>query len=456
MNAPKDHEMVAPADPAALDDARLAERARRGDQVALDVLLDRHLASTWQLASVVHGEPERAAAATAQSVALTLSGPTTPALHLLPARVELLAAARAQAPMDPPGAPPPEPGPRDAAGRARAAFEALPEGWRTVLWLRLVAGLGAREAAGVLGLSVAGTERLLDRARAGWREGAVHQLVEAATTIECRRTTLLLRGYVEAGLSERDRSRVRRHLDGCAPCRAGLEELDDLAPVLRRTAPVPPAGLRTSAAMAWAERTRAQRGPFGMVLPGGRPVPAWAERTLAGATAAVVALGITAAVVGSGRGPRSGREVVVQPAEAQGSPDGESAIGDTISSPELDVPLSDLDLAPASRPDEGSPGPGPSVVEPAAIPTRNGDRASLPREAPRAAPSPTDPPSPPGPTPAPGPGPTPPPADEEEGVTLRIGDTGITVGPDCTGAEVLGMVVGCQPEGESSLPLPGI
>lgn len=428
----------------------LARRARRGEQEALEGLLDRHLASTWQLSCVVHPTQARARGATVRSVATTLSSPPTPTVQLLPVRFELLAAARADSAGEPSAPPVPDLLATDAAGRARAAFEALPEGWRTVLWLRLVEGIGARHAAPVLGLSVAGTEQLLDRARAGWHEGAVRQLTASTTAPDCRRTASRLGGYVEDSLSDRDRSRVRRHLDACASCRAGLEELDDLAPLLRRSAPSVPIDLRHAAVAAWLERTRAHRGPFGMILPGGHPMPAWAERTLAGAAAAVVALGIAAAVISSGRSGRPGGDVVVlHPFDPLGPPDGESALAEVPASPEGGNP----GVAPA----DGTPAGGPSHPSgPDATGGVDESARALPRTATGAGPSPDAPPATAPPPSTPGPGTTPP-ATEAPGVSVRIdGDTGVSVGEDCTGVEVLGVVIGCEPPADAGHPLPGV
>ena len=441
-----------------MTDAALATRARRGEQAALEALLDRHLASTWQLANVVHHDRVRAVAAVVDAVTNTLSTPPASAVHPLPARGELLVAARAGAVAEDPA---PgrslrgldQPLATDAAGRTRAAFERLPEGWRTVLWLRLVEGLGADDTAAVLGLSVSATEQLLDRALAGWLEGTTRQLLAATTATDCRRALTLLGGYADHTLADRDHTRVRRHLDACERCRAGLEELDDLAPVLRRTAPALPVGLRAAVIAAWAERTRAARGPFGMVLPGGRPVPAWAERVLAGATAAAIALGITAAALHQARGTRTARDLVVMvPGQSSGAADGESALGDLPSSPEGAGTGS---APPPATSDDHQAPPTVGVAGPSDDAARALPRRATGTDGPP--PSPPRPPhtEPPAPTPEePAPEPTPP---ASPGVTVRIdGDTGVSLGEGCTGAEVLGIVVGCEPADESTLPLPGI
>ena len=46
----------------------------------------------------------------------------------------------------------------------------------------------------------------------------------------------------------------------------------------------------------WSTSRDTPAGPLHLALPGGRPVPRWAERTLAGTTAALIALGITSAL----------------------------------------------------------------------------------------------------------------------------------------------------------------
>ena len=138
----------------------------------------------------------------------------------------------------------------------------------------------------------------------------------------CHSATLRLGGYVARALPDRDTVRVRRHLDRCEAVphtprrdRRPRPRLKDLVPAL-------PIAIEALADRGVARPGAEGAGPLGLHLPSGRPAPAWAERALAGATAAVVSIGITAAVLLGGEdGPGT------RPIESAGAPpDGEQAL----------------------------------------------------------------------------------------------------------------------------------
>src|SRR5581483_3478509 len=113
-----------------------------------------------------------------------------------------------------------------------AAFRALPERWRSVLWLTEVEQIPAREAARLLGLSPNGAAQLAVRARAGLRERFLQAHIGQVPD-DCRATADRLAAYVGAALSPRDVARVDQHLAGCAGCRTREAELRDLGTTLR-------------------------------------------------------------------------------------------------------------------------------------------------------------------------------------------------------------------------------
>jgi hypothetical protein len=360
-----------------LHDRALAELARSGDRAAARELLRRHGAAAWRLALVTTRSTTVAASSVARAFAAVLAHPDrTPVDPTAPLRPGLLAATRATALAAPPAPAgvdlPIDPG-------LPAAFHQLPELWRAALWLTDAEELPEAQVAEALGLSVEGVRSLLDRARAGLAEQLAH---EHATGLDpdCRATTEQLQDYSAERLAPRRATAVRRHLDACAACRHRLEEIDDLRPGLRRTALAAPLLLLTEAEAAWAAELVTAPGPLKLVLPGGRPMPPWAERAVAGAAAAVITLGITGAVL-SGRG--KGREDLVREAATEepiGLVDGESALGDGDGlRPDAETPTD----GGADRPPSPDPDGRPSPTAPApARPPRTTPRAARRRSPP--------------------------------------------------------------------------
>ncbi len=440
----------------------LVDQAVRGDRGAFDALFATHAEPAWRLAMAIGGRPDEAETAVAESFGWVLAQPDKVGATRKPVGGQLLLATRhAMVEREGPTGPAlhsvrtrPAPHLADAPDDpVLDAFRRLPARWRTAVWLSDVEGRELVEVAAVLGLSPRGATQLASRARAGLREQHAQAQLAEATTADCQRTTLRLSGYVSGTLAGRDPVRVRRHLDRCAECRARLDEVDDLAARLGRFAPPVPSTLHDAAVTAWVARLKPAGGPLGLTLPGGRPVPAWAERSLAGATAAVVALGIMGAVIAGGRG--KDRSVPVAGTDSSiGAADGESALGDdgygAVSDefPSYDELLAMRDASAAADAGSGSSGTGtaaggPSSPSPAA-PTSPGDL-------PRGPSSPAPPVTPDGPGPSTPPT-TPPPAEAPPLISVRLDDdTAVSVGGACTGAEVLGQVVGCEPAAAAAL-----
>lgn len=436
-----------------IQDHVLAERAQQGRRPAFDELYRRHASATWRLAQAVTRDPAAAGAAVAAAFAATLAGRggsgLAPDQNL---RLALLTATR-HAATDPTRLP----APRSATGfdlgakggtvvLARSAFAELPERWRSALWLVDVEGCPVDDAAVVLEVSPAVAAPLVERARLGLQEQVLQSGLTAASPADCRRTTDRLTAYAAATLAPADATRVRRHLDRCEACRERLAVLDDLVPMLRASAAALPVLLVDEAVARWSAATIRDAGPLHLVLPGGRPVPAWAQRAAAGAVAAVVALGIAGATVLSGGRGRSADDQT-RPTTAQ-APLGESALGEP--------GLSDLILdgygfvPPAAGAGQGGDGAGaaaPATATGAPLPRTTAPGAPsigdplvvqpLPRSTP---PSATPPPSttPPGSS-------TPPPSSGSQ-LTVNVGGVAsVTVGETCTGAQVAGTVIGCEP-----------
>lgn len=455
--------MAGERDLSLIADRTLAERAQRGGRSAFDELYRRHAAASWRLAQAVTHGPGEAEAAVAGAFAATLGGRSAPgAAPDRNLRLSLLTATR-HAATDPTGLP----AIRSEAGRfdfgtsepaalaARDAFEELPERWRSGLWLVDVDGCPLDDAATVLELSSGAATALVDRARLGLQEQVLQVSLGEDGPAECHRATDCLTAYTAGALAASDAGRVRRHLDRCEPCRARLAALDDLVPALRATAPALPASLATDSAARWSAALIHDAGPLHLLLPGGRPVPPWAQRAAAGAVAAAVALGIAGATVLSGGRNRSGSDQT-RPATAE-APLGESALGDTgLSDLVLDgggfVPPSAgaSDAAPgtdgstgattgAPLPRTTAPDPAPSIGDALVVPRGPGGSSSSPPT--------TTPPTPPPPTPNP-------PSSSPQ-LTVDVGGVAtVTIGETCTGAQVAGTVIGCDPpatEGPISL-----
>jgi DNA-directed RNA polymerase specialized sigma24 family protein len=159
------------------------ERARGGDHRAFVELYRQDAPPAWRLAVALTGDPRRAEDAVAEGFRRTLA----PLRAALPRsevafRVRLLAATR-HAVLDGAAAPPTATAPlssaaaaegtrstgKGRAAEAMAAFAAPPEGWRTILWLVVVEGLGTLDAARVLDPTPVEAEALTERAQAGLR-----------------------------------------------------------------------------------------------------------------------------------------------------------------------------------------------------------------------------------------------------------------------------------------------
>jgi DNA-directed RNA polymerase specialized sigma24 family protein len=262
------------------------ERAREGDHDAFVRLYRQDAPPAWRLALALTSDGQRAADAVAEGFRTTLaprrpSAPRSP----LPFRLRLLSATR-DAALDGQAGDPAATA-HDAAARKRsqraaevmAAFAELPERWRTVLWLLVVEGLGTLDAARVLGIRVEEVEQLAERAQVGLRERWV-------------------RDQRAAGVEE---PQAPDHLD---------RQLQPVLPLPRE--------LFDAVEARWRSTRRREAGPLRLVLPGGHAVPRWAERSLVGATAALIAAGIASALAVATDPDRAPGSMLAAPAAGAG------------------------------------------------------------------------------------------------------------------------------------------
>jgi DNA-directed RNA polymerase specialized sigma24 family protein len=429
------------ADIGLLQGPALADRARRGDARAFAELYRREGPRAWRFAQAVTADAARAEDAVADAFAKVLTPPTPGLESHAPIDQQLLAATR-DAAIERVARRAPEP---DHPLPVQA-FRRLPERWRSAMWLADVEGIDDDSIGSVLGLSTAATWALVARARAGLRERFVESHLARSGDAACRRAAEHLEAYANGNLGARAGGAVRRHLDGCERCRDRLAELDDLALGIRAAVtPLPPLTVFGATERAWAVAGLGAAGPLGITLRG-RPVPAWAERAVAGAAAAVITLGITAAVVAGGRGnakdPRLARQSTNEAPLHGGA--GESALGGqvplVVPNPPTTVPVPTASVVSASTTSSTAP-VATSTTAPPAAPTVTTPQAAAPEPAPAA---PAEP--------------APEPAAEEPLVEVKVGIeglVGVSVGDKCTGISVLGTPLLCDPEAGTGLSLAG-
>jgi len=140
---------------------------------------------------------------------------------------------RLRAVPEPAPEPPPAPGADEEAARAEeamrvlAAFAALPERWRAVLWATAVEGHGPAELAGRWGMSPAAVAQLAARAREGLRRAWLQAHVGPVPG-PCRRYAADLGAATRGRLARSRRAALDAHLAGCPGCRAQAAELAGL------------------------------------------------------------------------------------------------------------------------------------------------------------------------------------------------------------------------------------
>ena len=103
----------------------------------------------------------------------------------------------------------------------RAAYESLPDRWRTVLWHLDVEGRKPHELGPLLDLSANSVSALVYRARSGLREAYLQQHVkeqDAGGSRACRDVRDKLSTFVRRSAPSREQERVHAHLESCSEC----------------------------------------------------------------------------------------------------------------------------------------------------------------------------------------------------------------------------------------------
>ena len=243
-------------------DGDLSRGAIAGDADAFEALYVRHADAAWRVAQAVATTREDAADAVSEAFTRMLQALADGRIRADVAfRPYLLATTRnaaidqyryrarvtATADVSEPPATGPTPPEQAAdafdAGLVSEAFRALPERWRSVLWLTEVEGMPVHEVGNRLGLSPNGTAQLARRARIGLRERYLQAHLQAPVAPACAATAAALGAYVDGGLTPSATARIDQHLAACDSCRARATELEDVGRSLRTVAPPIPAGL---------------------------------------------------------------------------------------------------------------------------------------------------------------------------------------------------------------------
>ncbi|MHC6222225.1 sigma-70 family RNA polymerase sigma factor [Arthrobacter sp. MMS24-S77] len=113
------------------------------------------------------------------------------------------------------------------------AYRALPERWQSVLWYLDVEGMKPAAVAPIMGLSPNAVSALGVRAREGLRRQYLQSHINDPERAGCAEFRSQLGAYLRGGLSKKNASGVRSHLDGCTACTAVLLELEDVRGTMR-------------------------------------------------------------------------------------------------------------------------------------------------------------------------------------------------------------------------------
>ena len=368
-------------------DAALVARARAGDQAAFADLVARHGAPAWRIASALAATPADAEVAVARAFTTALrqldagTASTATAFRVLVTRTaidEVTSSTSADVPVDHP------------RNSLVAAYRSLPLQWRAVLWLTVVEGGSTAQVGALLAQPTDAVGRLAQRAQAGLRQR-----------------------YLAVG--------GRRHDD----------LLDNQRDALRSLAsPVPPtlAGAALTTWLAWRAGISDDRHGLAAIA----AIGPWAERTVAGAIAAVITAGIASAIALGGKDATT-KSVTAAPAGS-----GELAGGATGAAPAE----SDADAVPSTRPPTGPSSRATSTSGTDSSAGSTSAAAGVGSVAPSSAPvAPKTPPALPTTD-------APPPTTTPEGVTLTADlpnlPVGVTVGPD-PGVQIGTTTVGTPP-----------
>ncbi|WP_160159329.1 choice-of-anchor C family protein [Streptomyces sp. SLBN-118] len=255
----------------------MIEQARAGDDAAVAVLYERHVASARRFAKYCATAPADVDDIVSEAFTLVLSairnggGPRRcfrAYLLTIVRRTADRAAAQAKRAEATPEledltAPIPFEDPVLAGletSMAARAFAALPERWQTVLWHTEVEGETPAQVAPLLGLSANGAAALAYRAREGLRTAYVQEHLSAAEVERnCQACASKLAAYLRGTVTPRARKRIEKHLAECDRCPLLLAELREVSSSLRGL--IGPVVLGPVAAMYAGSRTHSPAGP---------------------------------------------------------------------------------------------------------------------------------------------------------------------------------------------------
>jgi len=233
----------------ALSDAGLLDQVRNGDRAAYTELYVRHQDAARRLACSYRraGDPDDLVNSAFERVLRAIRrgrGPTDAFRAYLFVTLRRLAVRQAAHGRDEPLDDVPEP----VLALARSpeldhsereivaqAFSSLPGRWQAVLWHSAVEGRQPREFAGAVGLTPNAAAALAYRARERLRQAYLQAHLQASSRPACEPHRSRLGSYVRDGLSRRERTATRQHLDTCEACRQLVGELDDVNRLLVRS-----------------------------------------------------------------------------------------------------------------------------------------------------------------------------------------------------------------------------
>jgi len=275
-------------------DQALVTAAGKADEAAFAELHRRHAPLAWRLALAITGDPDLAGRAVAEGTGTLFTALRAGRFVAQPHGVALAAATRNAALDLRVGVLTTSRAVADGADPVLgAAFAALPERWRSVLWLRDAEGQAADAVAPVVELTPEAVDQLAVRARRGLRERYLRTLATGADSRACTRAVARLGALEDGTLNDKDAATLERHLRLCAACTDRRERLAGLLGALPALALLVPADLRERAAKAWsaslASSTHTGLSPR-------------TEKVLAGASAFAAALGIIGATFLGGGG----------------------------------------------------------------------------------------------------------------------------------------------------------
>lgn len=114
-------------------------------------------------------------------------------------------------------------------GLTATAFRTLPTRWQEVLWYSEVESMTPAQIAPLLGMTANGVAALSYRAREGLRQAWIGAHLNAVSADEdCRWSIERLGSYTRGSLSQRDTTRLEKHLDDCAKCTIAASEARDV------------------------------------------------------------------------------------------------------------------------------------------------------------------------------------------------------------------------------------